>query len=49
VVRELEGGLIRLAAYASLSMRRIDLDSAQETLGAAITRPRGCCEPASRG
>ncbi|MGN6107994.1 MAG: chromosomal replication initiator protein DnaA [Kofleriaceae bacterium] len=39
-VRELEGALIRLAAYASLSKRRIDLAFAQETLGAAITRPR---------
>src|SRR5215510_707119 len=39
-VRELEGALIRLAAYASLSNRRIDLEFAQETLGAAITRPR---------
>ena len=39
-VRELEGALIRLAAYASLSKRRIDLEFAQETLGAALTRPR---------
>jgi chromosomal replication initiator protein len=39
-VRELEGALIRLAAYAALSKRRIDLEFAQETLGAAITRPR---------
>jgi len=39
-VRELEGALIRLAAYASLSKRRIDLDFAQETLGNSITRPR---------
>jgi len=39
-VRELEGALIRLAAYASLSKKRIDLEFAQETLGAAITRPR---------
>jgi chromosomal replication initiator protein len=39
-VRELEGALIRLAAYASLSKRTIDLEFAQETLGAAITRPR---------
>ena len=38
-VRELEGALIRLAAYASLSKRRIDLEFAQETLGAALTRP----------
>jgi len=39
-VRELEGALIRLAAYASLSKRTIDLQFAQETLGTAITRPR---------
>jgi chromosomal replication initiator protein len=39
-VRELEGALIRLAAYASLSKRNIDLEFAQETLGAAITRPK---------
>jgi len=39
-VRELEGALIRLAAYASLSKRKIDLEFAQETLGAALTRPR---------
>ncbi len=39
-VRELEGALIRLAAYASLSKRQIDLEFAQETLGAAITSPR---------
>ena len=39
-VRELEGALIRLAAYASLSKRRIDLEFARETLGAALTRPR---------
>jgi chromosomal replication initiator protein len=39
-VRELEGALIRLSAYASLSKKRIDLEFAQETLGAAITRPR---------
>ena len=39
-VRELEGALIRLAAYASLSKRTIDLEFAQETLGTAITRPR---------
>jgi chromosomal replication initiator protein len=38
-VRELEGALIRLSAYASLSKRKIDLEFAQETLGAAITRP----------
>ena len=39
-VRELEGALIRLAAYASLSKRRIDIEFAQETLGNALTRPR---------
>ena len=39
-VRELEGALIRLAAYSSLSKRQIDLAFAQETLGASITRPR---------
>ena len=39
-VRELEGALIRLAAYASLSKRTIDLNFAQETLGGALTRPR---------
>lgn len=39
-VRELEGALIRLAAYASLSHRPIDLAFAQETLGAAIPPPR---------
>ncbi len=44
-VRELEGALIRLVAYASLSKRRIDLEFAQETLGAAITRPREIITP----
>jgi len=39
-VRELEGALIRLAAYASLSKREIDLAFAQETLGGALARPR---------
>lgn len=39
-VRELEGALIRLAAYASLSKRPIDMEFAQETLGSAITSPR---------
>jgi chromosomal replication initiator protein len=39
-VRELEGALIRLSAYASLSKKPIDLEFAQETLGNAITRPR---------
>jgi chromosomal replication initiator protein len=39
-VRELEGALIRLAAYASLSSREIDLEFARETLEGSITRPR---------
>ncbi len=39
-VRELEGALIRLAAYASLSHRNIDLAFAQQTLEGSITRPR---------
>jgi len=39
-VRELEGALIRLAAYASLSRREISLDFARETLEGSITRPR---------
>lgn len=39
-VRELEGALIRLAAYASLSKRSIDMEFAQETLGSSITSPR---------
>jgi chromosomal replication initiator protein len=39
-VRELEGALIRLAAYASLSKRVIDLPFAHETLGGALARPR---------
>ncbi len=39
-VRELEGALIRLAAYASLSRREINLDFARETLEGSITRPR---------
>jgi len=38
-VRELEGALIRLAAYASLSSREIDADFARETLEGSITRP----------
>jgi chromosomal replication initiator protein len=37
-VRELEGALIRLAAYASLSRREIDLDFARQTLEGSITR-----------
>jgi chromosomal replication initiator protein len=39
-VRELEGALIRLAAYASLSKRTIDVEFAQETLSGSLTRPR---------
>jgi chromosomal replication initiator protein len=39
-VRELEGALIRLAAYASLSKRTIDLGFAQETLGGTLLRAR---------
>jgi chromosomal replication initiator protein len=38
-VRELEGALIRLAAYASLSRREIDLPFARQTLEGSITRP----------
>jgi chromosomal replication initiator protein len=37
-VRELEGALIRLAAYSSLSHRRIDLAFAHETLSGSISR-----------
>ncbi|MBK9072111.1 MAG: chromosomal replication initiator protein DnaA [Myxococcales bacterium] len=39
-VRELEGALIRLAAYSSLSKRVIDVEFARETLGPAFMRPR---------
>ncbi len=39
-VRELEGALIRLAAYSSLSRREINLDFARETLQGALTRPQ---------
>ena len=38
-VRELEGALIRLTAYASLSRRDIDLPFARQTLEGSITRP----------
>ncbi len=38
-VRELEGALIRLTAYASLSRREIDLPFARQTLEGSITRP----------
>jgi chromosomal replication initiator protein len=38
-VRELEGALIRLAAYASLSRREIALEFAREILEGSITRP----------
>jgi len=39
-VRELEGALIRLAAYSSLSRREISLDFARETLQGSLTRPQ---------
>ena len=38
-VRELEGALIRLAAYSSLSRRDIDLAFARQTLEGSVTRP----------
>jgi chromosomal replication initiator protein len=38
-VRELEGALIRLAAYASLSRREITIDFARQTLEGSIARP----------
>lgn len=38
-VRELEGALIRLAAYASLSRKEITLEFARQTLEGSITRP----------
>ena len=38
-VRELEGALIRLAAFASLSEREIDMDFAQSTLENSLARP----------
>jgi chromosomal replication initiator protein len=38
-VRELEGALIRLAAYASLSKREISIEFARETLEGSIARP----------
>jgi chromosomal replication initiator protein len=38
-VRELEGALIRLAAYSSLSRKEIAIDFARETLEGSITRP----------
>jgi chromosomal replication initiator protein len=38
-VRELEGALIRLAAYASLSRKEITLEFARETLEGTLTRP----------
>jgi chromosomal replication initiator protein len=38
-VRELEGALIRLAAYASLNKRDISLEFARETLEGSIARP----------
>jgi chromosomal replication initiator protein len=39
-VRELEGALIRLAAYASLARREITMEFARETLESSIARPR---------
>ena len=39
-VRELEGALIRLAAYASLSQREIDLPFARATLEGSVGRDR---------
>jgi chromosomal replication initiator protein len=39
-VRELEGALIRLAAYASLARREITLEFARESLEGSIARPR---------
>jgi chromosomal replication initiator protein len=39
-VRELEGALIRLAAFASLSSHGIDMDFARRTLEGSLTRPR---------
>ncbi|MBT8494368.1 MAG: chromosomal replication initiator protein DnaA, partial [Deltaproteobacteria bacterium] len=39
-VRELEGALIRLAAYSSLSRRDINIDFARETLQGSLTRPQ---------
>ena len=38
-VRELEGALIRLAAYASLSRKEIDIHFARQTLEGSVTRP----------
>lgn len=38
-VRELEGALIRLAAYSSLSRREIDIQFARQTLEGSVTRP----------
>ena len=39
-VRELEGALIRLAAYSSLSRKEITMEFARETLEGSLTRPR---------
>jgi chromosomal replication initiator protein len=38
-VRELEGALIRLAAYSSLSRKDIDIHFARQTLEGSVTRP----------
>jgi chromosomal replication initiator protein len=39
-VRELEGALIRLAAYSSLSRREITMEFARETLQGSLARPQ---------
>jgi len=39
-IRELEGCLTRLLAYASISSKTIDLDIAREVLGKELLRPR---------
>ncbi len=40
-VREIEGAVIKLLAYSSLTGRQIDLELAQEALGGGIVRPGG--------
>jgi len=40
-VREIEGAVIKLLAYSSLTGRQIDLELAQEALGGGIARPGG--------
>jgi chromosomal replication initiator protein len=39
-IRELEGGLIRVGAFASLYNRKIDLELAKEVLGALVQEKR---------